>query len=100
MGKALTFSQTQMFIQENIKKASLMEKANTLGKMHLFISENSSRDSNTVKASGRVAKGLNATSMKGTMQMTRSLAAEFSIGQVEIATRVNTETMKETVSAK
>jgi hypothetical protein len=100
MDKALIFSPTQMFIQENIRKASQMVKANTLGKMHLFILESSSRDLNTVKASGRAEKGLNATSTKGTMLMTKSLALVFSIGLVETATRVSTERMKEMVSVK
>jgi hypothetical protein len=90
-GKALIYSRTQIFIQENIKKASPMGKASILGKTVRFISENSNRVLNMERASGRVARDPSATSMKETMPMTKSMAAGFSIGQVETAIRESTE---------
>jgi hypothetical protein len=95
MDKELIYSQMEMSTQGNIRMESLMEKDNTHGEMALFMWESLKMDLNMERGNGEVVKVLNAIHMRAIMLLIRSMAMEYSTGQVEIYTRENIKKMKE-----
>jgi len=89
MDRVLTFSQTEIYTQESIKMASLMEKDNTHGRMAHFTLGNLRTVLSTEKVNGNQEWDLRATNTRETIVMIRSMALAFSHGLVGIFTKAN-----------
>lgn len=95
MDRELTFSQMEMCTLESIKKVNQMVKVNISGEMVQSILANSKMDSSMAKVNGKVGKVPNVISMRGIIQMIRSMDLAFSNGLVVTCTKESIRMMKE-----
>jgi hypothetical protein len=92
MVRAQTSSKMVTHIQVSTRKANQMVRVNTHGKMDHSMWESLDKDSNTVRAGGRVLKDLSlAINMKVTILTTKSKDTVCLFGPAEILTKVSTK---------
>jgi hypothetical protein len=94
MDRAQTSSKMVTHTLVSIRKANLMAKVNTLGKMDHSMLASLDKDSSMVKVAGRVLKDLSqAISMKVTILTTKSKDTVCLYGPAETPTKVSIKKM-------